>query len=356
MIYDVVHGTFDIPPIVEAIIQTKEFQRLKKVRQLGFAPYSATRYEHSLGTYYLARKLLDSLEENSSRKITEFLKQCVTLAGLLHDIGHGPFSHFWEQVSSFRHEENGIAYLRKIFQYDSCKLLDHERAVKLIEALILGDMERAKSAHLESSDEFALQIISNSKCKIDVDKWDYLLRDSYYTNNEHYLDFVEMFEDAKISSDGKDICYNGLKAENVAHMWELRKYLHLNVYQLPHLLAKEKIFVKIFDIVDRKNYLFKGKSIKNITCEDDEFLDLYDELVLKWLHNLGDPEITSLLNYVNNNLTDLSLLPRDNISISIKYDFSVDYTKIKFYGQLDRKSCIIPSPVDKTFIYTLGGD
>ncbi|MDR1125940.1 MAG: HD domain-containing protein, partial [Deltaproteobacteria bacterium] len=83
------------------IIQTEEFQRLRRIKQLGFSDYvypgaSHTRFAHSLGVFHIARKLLNILQHDFPKDYNSIKAQHTLVAALLHDIGHGPFSHAFE--------------------------------------------------------------------------------------------------------------------------------------------------------------------------------------------------------------------------------------------------------------------
>jgi HD superfamily phosphohydrolase len=99
---DAVHKHFSLPPLCIKVIDTPEFQRLRDLKQLGgtywvFTSASHNRFEHSLGTAYLAGKLAKTLRKNQPQLgIDDKDVLCVQLAGLCHDLGHGPMSHMWD--------------------------------------------------------------------------------------------------------------------------------------------------------------------------------------------------------------------------------------------------------------------
>ena len=102
---DEIHGSIDIDPLMCELIDTPQFQRLRDIKQLGttyliYPSGNHSRFEHSIGVANLARSMATSIRmKQPNLKTTSKDVLCVTLAGLLHDIGHGPFSHVFE---SFR--------------------------------------------------------------------------------------------------------------------------------------------------------------------------------------------------------------------------------------------------------------
>jgi len=96
--------------IAWALLNTREFQRLRRIRQLGFSDLvfpgaTHSRLAHSLGVYHMARRLADIIQKRSSKTRDENRERVALLAALLHDIGHGPFSHVFEQVVAGRNQE-----------------------------------------------------------------------------------------------------------------------------------------------------------------------------------------------------------------------------------------------------------
>jgi HD superfamily phosphohydrolase len=99
---DPIHGHIDLSYLTTTVIDTPQFQRLRDISQLGGTYYvfpgaASHRFEHSIGVAFLARTYVQKLRENQPElNITDVDAACVEIAGLCHDIGHGPFSHLYD--------------------------------------------------------------------------------------------------------------------------------------------------------------------------------------------------------------------------------------------------------------------
>ena len=181
MIRDEIHRDIFVPAHIARLIDTREFQRLRNVQQLATCHYvfpAAThnRFSHSLGAYHLARVLCEHLAEVQPGIINDEDAELVSIAALLHDIGHPPFSHLLETDKVFatfhshehwgklmlesRETEIGIA-IREV--------LGEERTARLF-ALYSGESEHDG----EPIAPFLREIVSS---QLDVDRMDYMIRD-----------------------------------------------------------------------------------------------------------------------------------------------------------------------------------
>ncbi|HYO10266.1 MAG TPA: HD domain-containing protein [Tepidisphaeraceae bacterium] len=166
----------DLDALLFRLLAAPEIQRLRRIRQLGMASLAYpgadhSRYSHSLGVMETARKALDQLAHSFT--IDQEGRAVCTVAALLHDLGHGPFSHVFERVSGIHHEE---ITRRVILDPDSGVhqvLLDHDRALPAkIVAFLRCEPRRT----------FFCDIISS---QLDADRFDYLLRDNLMTGSRY---------------------------------------------------------------------------------------------------------------------------------------------------------------------------
>jgi hypothetical protein len=167
-IHDSIYGSIEIEETASRIIETKEFQRLNTIKQLGFTYLvfpgaTHSRFEHSLGTHYLAREASGNLEMEV-KDVTD-----VSLAGLLHDIGHSPFSHALEDSMIKMYGKDHLDVTIDIIEG---KTPENEVSD------ILGDHKRAVVEILRGKKGVLSRLISGNG---DVDQIDYLARDSHYT-------------------------------------------------------------------------------------------------------------------------------------------------------------------------------
>jgi HD superfamily phosphohydrolase len=185
-IKDPVHGYVYITEAEKEIIDSYPVQRLRRLRQLAGAEYvypgaNHTRFEHSIGVMYLAGKVAEN--PNISQVISEEEAEAVRIAGLLHDVGHGPFSHVFEHLLTKKlnktHEDVTAWIIKHSELKDLLGRLGYE--AEDIAELAVGSLSMGGKAFLN-------QIIRSS---IDVDKLDFVVRDTYHTGAEY--GFVDVF-------------------------------------------------------------------------------------------------------------------------------------------------------------------
>jgi hypothetical protein len=217
-IRDPIHGFIVLNGEEVEIIASPVFQRLRRIRQLAFAnlvyPGALhTRFDHSLGVFHLAERMARNGARNG--KLDQDQERLVRLAALLHDLGHGPFSHVSEQALEIfaDHEELAVRLggkrSDKIHELVTLDILDEDIALKRI----LGTQRINEVKQLLTSgheDPVLKAIISGP---LDADKQDYLLRDSYFCGVKYgVFDIDRLHRIFEFKEDGR-----GEKTLMVAH-------------------------------------------------------------------------------------------------------------------------------------------
>ena len=174
---DPIHGYIHVHyKVIWDCINAREFQRLRRIHQLGgdFQVYHTaehTRFSHSLGVYEIVRRMVEEIEE-LSRSLSEYEKCAAMLAGLLHDLGHGPFSHAFEAVSDCHHEQ----FTQRILLEDS----EIHRILSAADVRLPQDV--ADIIGYRYKNDLLNQLVSG---QLDADRMDYLLRDAYFTGTSY---------------------------------------------------------------------------------------------------------------------------------------------------------------------------
>jgi HD superfamily phosphohydrolase len=189
-IKDPVHGYVYITEEEKEIVDSFPVQRLRRLRQLAGAEYvypgaNHTRFEHSVGVMYLAGKAVES--PNISQRITEEEAEMTRLAGLLHDVGHGPFSHVFEYLLEKElgktHEDITSWIVAKSELKDTLAKMGYNS--KEMSLLATGRLRKPQKTFLD-------QIISSA---VDVDKLDFIVRDTHHTGAEYgYVDIFRLIQ------------------------------------------------------------------------------------------------------------------------------------------------------------------
>jgi HD superfamily phosphohydrolase len=183
LLYDSVHKLIpfentDSDKLLLSLINTREFQRLRRIKQLGFSETvfpgaTHSRFAHSVGVAHIAREFLSRIDVITGKPITKDTKIVVLAAALLHDLGHGPFSHAFEKVTRIHHEQR----TRQIVLDDSTEvhrtLSNHDKQLpELVAGFWAQDLRKGKMP------KYLAHIVSS---QLDADRFDYLMRDSYAT-------------------------------------------------------------------------------------------------------------------------------------------------------------------------------
>eukprot|EP00930_Biecheleria_cincta_P049313 TRINITY_DN3453_c0_g1_i1.p1 TRINITY_DN3453_c0_g1~~TRINITY_DN3453_c0_g1_i1.p1 ORF type:complete len:730 (-),score=135.87 TRINITY_DN3453_c0_g1_i1:3-2192(-) len=260
---DRVHGQVILEPLLVAVVDTPEFQRLRKLKQLGgtdhvFPGGTHSRFEHSLGVAHLAGLMVESLQRKQPElAISNSDVLCVKLAGLVHDLGHGPFSHMFETFvnrirlasgkSKWHHEACSRSLLMLLLSENQILLEDYfpcdsaespaqqlEFVMMLIEGLAPG-APWPDSIGRPPAKRFLFDIVANKRNGIDVDKLDYFHRDIasvFGSASPLGCDIPRLLESVRVLSvEGEtQVCFEEKMALNLGDIYRTRSWMHKFVY------------------------------------------------------------------------------------------------------------------------------
>lgn len=319
--------------VIWDLVGTKEFQRLRRIKQLGttfltFHGAEHSRFNHSLGVYEIVRRIIDDVfagrpEWNDDDRL---LTLC---AALLHDLGHGPFSHSFEKVFDFDHEDftqNIVlgntevnAVLKKVspdFPQQVAEVIAKTSAKKLVVSLISS--------------------------QIDADRMDYLQRDAYFTGVSYgQFDMERILRVMRPKEDQVVIKKSGMHA--VEDYIMSRYQMYWQVYFHPVSRSAEVILTKILHRAKQlyeNNYSFKNNPIHfysfftdSVTLED--YLKL-DESIIMFYFQIWQEEDDGILSdlcrrFVNRNLFKYA-----------EFDPAKEYKKLAELNRLFEKAGIDP--------------
>jgi uncharacterized protein len=167
------HSIYVQDPTIWKLISTPEFQRLRRIRQLGtsyltFHGAEHSRFSHSLGVYEITRKIISQFERNGYSDWPQEEKRLSLCASLLHDVGHGPFSHSLEQIFRTDHEQW------------TCDIVLGDTGVNRVLKEVSPDFPEKVASVIRKQYEKPI-VVSLVSSQMDADRMDYLLRDAYFT-------------------------------------------------------------------------------------------------------------------------------------------------------------------------------
>ncbi|PAF18867.1 HD domain-containing protein [Terribacillus saccharophilus] len=263
--------------VIWDLIATPEFQRLRRIKQLGtsymtFHGAEHSRFNHSLGVYEIVRRIVNNFENRKNwKKEQRLLLLC---AALLHDLGHGPYSHSFEKVFGLDHEE----FTRKI-------ILGNTGVNHVLRKVSASFPKKvAEVINKTYGDKLIVSIISS---QIDADRMDYLQRDAYFTGVSYgHFDMERILRVMRPREDQVVIKESGMHA--VEDYIMSRYQMYWQVYFHPVTRSAEVILTKI---LHRAKALYK--SDYTFKLRPQHFISLFDENVTLEDYIRLDENVTS---------------------------------------------------------------
>ena len=233
------------------LINTKEFQRLRRIKQLGvselvFPGANHSRFAHSIGVMHTARSFLLKIRHVEPKSLDEDRETLVLAAALIHDVGHGPFSHAFESITGDRHEARTLEIIRdESTEINQC-LKSYKAGLDLPTKISLFFDESIESDQLAAADvpPFLTQVVSS---QLDADRFDYLQRDSHATGaNYGNFDARWLIHHLNLDHERRRFCLSA-KAMTAAEIYVFARYhMYRSVYFHKTTRAAEVMLRLIF--------------------------------------------------------------------------------------------------------------
>jgi HD superfamily phosphohydrolase len=258
-IKDCIHGHVKVQPLCVAYMDRPEFQRLRRIKQLGnvsrvYPSATHTRFEHSIGVMHLAGEMCHALNVNNERVV-----HLIQLAGLYHDVGHLPYSHLFDEILERNnehhslptsHEERSICIFQRVSQslgllnqdeiFFVCACIRGEQPV-LVESLLLSNGVLLDSDY----HQFLYQIVSSN---VDVDRLDYLCRDAYHTNMPSFqANYIIL--NARIHPKTHRLVFRKHAKLDIENMFQMRERMHHLVYQHRVSLKHDTLYMYMLNVL-----------------------------------------------------------------------------------------------------------
>ncbi|AGR41654.1 HD domain-containing protein [Spiroplasma taiwanense] len=272
IIRDNVHGEIVIEDkIFLDLINSPEFQRLRRIIQLGggqfvFPGANHTRFSHCIGVYHIISKFLNNVSFSS--QLSEHEKRIVKIAGLLHDLGHGPFSHTFESISNQKHEN-----------YTLDIILGDTNINKILKKYTIDPNEIVLIIDGKHTNQILNLLVSS---QLDADRLDYLLRDGVNIGVSYSkIDLNWIIRNARIFNN--KIVFLEKTVNAIEHYLLGRFHMFVQVYEHKVSVAFDQTFKMWF--LRLKDLYKDGYKFKN-------------EYYLIFLKDLMDEKILSLENYL----------------------------------------------------------
>jgi HD superfamily phosphohydrolase len=330
LIHDNIHGYIKLDETAAKIVDTDIFQRLRNIHQTGilylvFPTATHSRFEHSIGTYHLATRMITNIAHNQPElNISTEMIQLVGIAGLCHDLGHLLFSHLFDDLflpflpnykeleqltNNIHHENRSINLLNHLVETNNIDLTKEQLKV-ICDLIDPKHSEYNKWNKRYQVGKWIFQIVSNPLNSIDVDKFDYLLRDTQAVGMKIGFDHTRIINDARVID--KKLCYSSQCSEDIYHMFFVRYRLYRQIYNHKAVKAIEILIVKLLFEIEKEH------KISEYILFPEKMIELVDFFI--WQKS-SNPIICDIIKTINQR--KLPKMVYQSISISpIEFDES----------------------------------
>ncbi|MFL2079208.1 HD domain-containing protein [Marinilactibacillus psychrotolerans] len=373
--------------IILDLIDTKEFQRLRRIKQLGTAQFTFhgaehSRFSHSLGVYEITRKIVDMFERNYSDEWDPNMRLVTLCAALLHDLGHGPFSHTFEKIIGSDHEK-----------FTTDIILSEETEIHEVLSRVSPDFPNQVASVITKEHENP-QVVQLISSQIDADRMDYLQRDAFFTGATYgAFDLSRILRVIRPYENGIAFQYQGMHAVEDYIVSRFQMYMQVYfhpasrgmevtldrlLYRAKFLYQEEKLYPH-FSLLDPffkddytiEDYLRLDDSVLQTainlwTTSDDAYLSELSTMFLNrrpfksvaYDKGRDEPIIEKLRDIVGNLKYDKELFTRINSSSDLPYDYKLKSKTPIHLMQADGSLIELSeaSPIVKSLSGNLHGD
>ena len=288
-VYCPLFGFIEFTSLEWKILNTPEMQRLREIKQLGatyfvFPSAHHSRLEHSMGVCYLAGRMGKSLQKKHPEfNITDRYIELWGIAGLIHDIGHGPFSHLYDKYVKFSnepdHEERGLQIFDEIYKREKLPMSDFE--VREIHNMV---NPTGKNIY-----NWRYQIVANKSCQIDVDKIDYIQRDAMHTAVKYAGEYSRLISEVRICTtprDTEELAWNEKLQFEIYSLFATRYRLHKQIYTHHVVKAFEYLIIEVLKNIrlQKTNLDFINLTDATVISECYQSNNIYGQRLIRRQH------------------------------------------------------------------------
>lgn len=303
-IHSYIHVDYEV---IWQLINAKEFQRLRRIQQLGgtftvFHTAEHSRIGHSLGVYEITRRMISEII-GLKDQLNEFEQISVLCAALLHDIGHGPFSHAFESIVKTNHEAMTIQILLNDSEVHNILLAADKNLPQTVASII-------DHSH---SNKILVQLVSS---QLDADRMDYLLRDSYFTGTTYgEFDLERVLRTLLVVDNQLVVKETGV--HTIEDYIMARYHMYWQVYYHPTARSFEAILILLFrrlkDLKQANKYPMFNSILATNKMTNSEHYDL-DEDACYYGFSLMSKDKDAILSDLANRLLTRKLFSYQTIN------------------------------------------
>lgn len=324
--HDPVHDSFYLPQNFWKIIDKPEFQRLRGIKQNGNTCYvyigaEHTRFSHCLGVSHLCLEFAKTIQRDNPTMLTDKHVQLLGVAGLVHDLGHCAYSHLYdgcivpkfEPGSDFSHERASYQiFVMMCTKYQDLKEIYSIEDIQTVGKLIFGSKNSIPAKYnikwsvWDETHPFYYEILSNKRTGIDVDKFDYIKRDSHFTGvkttfeskrliNFYYIDKVL---DRCSGQTKYYLEYQPKVKEIIEVMWQSRNDLHRRVYQHRVVKCIDLMMAEIIILCGHQYIPGTQTLLCNAHHDMESYCKITDSMIRYMVLNV--PEAKAIINAIDN--------------------------------------------------------